>query len=394
MAKHQVVIVGGGFGGVKCALTLAEKPLFDVTLIHDQSYLSYFPTMFRTATGGSKKISAIPLTEIFNRVPIHLVQDSLTGLDRKNQVITTATNKTFHYDALILALGVKTNYFGIEGLDKFSYGIKTVEDAEKFKSHLHQQLIEDNKPDLNYVIIGGGPTGVELAGALPTYLNKLIKQHSITDKQFHIDLVEAAPRLLPRSPKDLSRSVARHLKHCGIKLYLKTTVKAETGSELVINDKSIYSHTVIWTAGVTNNPFFATNNFQLNHGKVRVDQYLQAESGIYVIGDNADTPYSGLAQTAIYDGAYVAKNLIRLANNQELKPYIAKKPIYVFPAGPNWAAVLWGPIKIYGKLGAILRKFADLEGFHDYEPLKLAIERMLSEEDNEESCPICASDEA
>ena len=391
MAKHQVVIVGGGFGGVKSALTLAENPLFDVTLIHDQPCLSYFPTMFRTATGGSKKLSAIPLTEIFSRVPIQLVQDSLTGLDRKAQFITTSSNRTFHYDALILALGVKTNYFGIEGLDKFSFGIKTVEDAEKFKNHLHQQLIDDKKPDLNYVIIGGGPTGVELAGALPSYLNKLLKQHNITHKQFHIDLVEAAPRLLPRSPKDLSRNVARHLKRLGIKLYLKTTVKAETADELVINGKSIYSHTVIWTAGVTNNPFFATNSFQLNHGKVRVDQFLQAESGIYVIGDNADTPYSGLAQTAIYDGLYVARNLIRLANNQELKPYIAKKPIYVFPAGPHWAAVLWGPVKVYGKLGAILRKSADLVGFHDYEPLKLAVERMMSEDENEESCPICAS---
>src|SRR6185436_6290912 len=105
---------------------------------------------------------------------------------------------------------------------------------------------------------------------------------------------------------------AKHLRKIGIKLYLDTTVVAETAETLTLDDKKLDSETVVWTAGVTNHPFFNKNDFQINsHGKVRVDQYLQAEPNIYVIGDNADTPYSGLAQTALTDGKYVAESLVR-----------------------------------------------------------------------------------
>jgi NADH dehydrogenase len=163
----------------------------------------------------------------------------------------------------------------------------------------------------------------------------------------------------------------------------------------MVNNKPIRSHTVIWTAGIANNPFFAEQDFQLaKNGKARVDQYLQSETGIYVIGDNADTPYSGMAQTALYDGKFVAKNLKRLANNQDAQPYLAKKPIYVFPAGHHWAAVLWGEVRIYGKLGWLLRSFADLIAYHDYEPWQLASKRWMAENDAEESCPLCSTNTA
>src|SRR5690606_23852136 len=122
------------------------------------------------------------------------------------------------------------------------------------------------------------------------------------------------------------------------------------------------------------------NGFQLTRtGKVRVDHFLQAEQGIYVIGDNADTPYSGMAQTALYDGKFVAGNLVRLANEEEPAPYIAKKPVYVMPAGPRWAAVLWGRFRIYGLGGWLLRRAADLIAYRDYEPWKMAIDRWLAE---------------
>ena len=113
---------------------------------------------------------------------------------------------------------------------------------------------------------------------------------------------------------------------------------------------------------------------------------------MYVLGDNADTPYSGLAQTALYDGQYVAKNMIRLLDQEEPQPYIAKKPIYVMPAGPFYAAVLWGKVRMYGRLGWLLRRLADLVAYHDYEPWKMAMTRFFAEAEQEESCPICADD--
>jgi len=391
VTKHKVVIVGGGFGGVKLALELAGDHRFHVTLVNDHADFRYYPSLYRTATGGQRYIASVPLNEIFAGKDIHLVLDTLTELDRVVKSITIRLGQTIAYDSLVLALGVQTNFFHIKGLDKFSYGIKTVDDAERLKRHLHQQLIEQQKPDLNYVVIGGGPTGVELAGALPAYLRAIAKRHGIGRRAIHVDLVEAAPRLLPRMPKDISRMVARHLRRIGVKLYLDTTVRAETAEALMLDDKKLLSQTVIWTAGVTNHPFFAKNGFQLTkHGKVRVDQFLQAESGIFVIGDNADTPYSGMAQTALSDGGFMVGHLKRLVSQADLEPYKAKRPIYVFLAGPQWAAVLWGKVRIYGWLGWALRRLADLVAYHDYEPWQLATKRWMAEDDSEESCPICS----
>ncbi|GAC1386403.1 MAG: NAD(P)/FAD-dependent oxidoreductase [Candidatus Saccharimonadales bacterium] len=392
MSKHTVVIVGGGFGGVKAALSLAKDRRFHITLISDHPDFRYYPTLFRTATGGRRTISSIPLTEIFTGTNVHIVEDSVAAIDKLKRTVTIKTGDTFDYDAVILAFGVQTNYFHIKGLEEFSYGIKNLAAAEALKHHLHQQFIDEHQPDLNYVVVGGGPTGIELAGALPSYLRKLQRQHQALKKTIHIDLIEAAPRLLPRLPKDLSRRISRQLRNQGVRLYVGSAVQAETADSLIVNNKPIRSHTVVWTAGVTNHPFFAQHDFQLspNH-KVRVDQYLQNEPGIYVIGDNADTPYSGMAQTALHDGGFVADNLKRLANKKDPKPYVAKKPIYVFPAGDRWAAVLWGNVRIYGYSGFILRRLADLIAYHDYEPWKLASKRWIADNDSEDDCPICGS---
>ncbi len=388
---HKVVIVGGGFGGVKAALELSGDPRFHTTLISDHAAFRYYPSLYRTATGGRKLASSIPLSEIFAGKNVHLLQDKAIKLDRQKQTLITKQHKNIEYDSLILALGMRTNYFHIEGLEEFSYGIKTNAEAQRLKQHLHQQLIDEHKPDLNYVVIGGGPTGVELAGALPAYLRQIAKNHGIKHRAIRVELVEAMPHLVPRMPKDIAVVTAHRLRRLGVKVSLNTTVKAETAEALTLNDKKLTSHSVIWTAGVANQPFLADNVFQMTkNGKVRVNQYLEAEPNIYVIGDNADTPYSGLAQTALYDGTYVARNLERSAENKETKPYIAKKPIYVIPAGPHWAAVLWGRFRMYGLLGSSLRRLADLIAYHDYEPWQLATKHWIAQDDSEESCPICA----
>ncbi len=390
MAKHRVVIVGGGFGGVKVALELADDARFHITLVSDHADFRVYPSLYHTATGGSQRVSSIPLTEIFADKGVHLIQDSVVSIDRKARTITTAVHHTIDFEALILALGVQTNYFNISGLQEYAFGIKTLDEAEKLKAHLHQQMIDEKRLDLNYVVIGGGPTGIELAGALPSYLSRIARQHDLPKRAVHVDLVEAAPRLLPRLPKDISRRVARHLRHVGVRIELNKAVQAQTADTLMVNNKPIRSHTVIWTAGVTNNPFFAEQGFQLApNKKVRVDQFLQTEPGIYVVGDNADTAYSGTAQVALGDGVFVAHNLMRLANKLEPVPYKAKKPIYVMPAGPKWAAVLWGNFRIYGRIGWWLRRVADLIAYHDYEPWQMATRRWAAEGEEESMCPQC-----
>lgn len=393
MSTHRVVIVGGGFGGVKAALELAEDKRFDITLISDIPDFRIYGELYRVSTGAAERTAKIPLAEVFEGKGVEIVISRASKIDRQKHMLTTASGKQYPYDALILGLGVNTNYFGIPGLKKFSYGIKSVDDAEELKLHLHKQLLDEKKPDFHYVVVGGGPTGIELAGRLPYYLKKIMKQHGMKPRKVHVDLIEAAPRLLPRMPKHMSRRVARNLRRRGVRLYLKTAVQAQTADALMVNNKPIRSHTVIWTAGVTNNPFFTENGFQMAHnGRARVDQFLQAEAGVYVVGDNADTPYAGMAQTALHDGKYVARNLIRLADKKDVEPYHAKKPIYVFPAGRHWAAVLWGPFTIYGWVGGLLRVAADLIAYHDYEPWHLATRRWMAKAVEEESCKICQQD--
>lgn len=390
--KTKVLIVGGGFGGVKTALELSEDERFEVTLLSDSSELRYYPTLFHTATGGGRNASSIPLADLFAGREVGLAQGKARTLDRKAKTITTEDGQTYSFDSLVLGLGVVTNYFGIKGMEEFSYTIKTQSEVARFKKHLHEQILQDHRPDLNYVIVGAGPTGIELASALPDYLRHIMDNHGVRHKAIHIDLVEAMPRLLPRLPGDTGRMVSRQLKRLGIRIYLNSKVEAATADDLTVNGKPIQSHTVVWTAGVTNNPFFGENGFTLiNRGKVATDIYLQAEPDIFVLGDNANTPYSGLAQTAIHDGTFVAKNLQRRADGKDFKSYSAKKPITVIPAGPRWAAVIWGKLRIYGWLGWVLREAGDFRGFKDLEPWLKATEQWYAEFTGDDDCDVCAA---
>jgi NADH dehydrogenase len=393
--KERVLIVGGGFAGVKAALELGSDPHFAVMLLTDETELRYYPTLYHTATGGKRANSSIPLARIFEGKHVAIKQGRAITLDRKTKTLQTESGESYEYDTLILALGVVTNYFGIPGLQEYAYSIKSQSEVERFKKHLHEQLLADHKPDLNYVIVGGGPTGIELSGALPGYLSRIMKNHDLPERKVHVDLIEAAPRLLPRLPRKTSRQVRRQLRRLGIRLYLGSAVQGATADELTVNGKPIRSHTVVWTAGVTNHPFFAQNNFvTMNRGKVAVDTYLQTEQDIYVLGDNANTPYSGLAQTALRDGAFVAKNLKRRAAGKQMSSYKAKAPITVIPAGPLWAAVLWGKVGFNGFAGWLLREAADLIGFHDLEPWVRATKQFLTEFEVQDNCEICAAAEA
>ncbi len=389
----QILIVGGGFGGVKAALELAKRPEdFEITLVSEHEHFRYYPELYHTATGGLRTQTSIRLRDIFAGKNITFLKAKAERLHREAKAIETNDGQKLNYDILILALGVVTNYFGIKGLQEYSYGIKSPEEAAEFKAELHKQLTDEHAPDKHYVIVGAGPTGIELAGALPGYMKKIIANHGVKHRAIHIDLIEAAPRLLPRSPTSTSRAVRRQLKKLGIKLYLGQAVQGETADALTINGKPLTSHTVVWTAGMANNPFFEANKFAVNdRHKVLVDEFMKAEDEIYVIGDNAATPYSGMAQTALYDASFVVNNLKRDLAGEELERYKPKQPISIIPAGPNWAAVDWGRFHFTGRKGWLLRQAADLVAFHDLEPWWKATEQWFTEFAEQENCEICTA---
>lgn len=389
-SQKRVLIVGGGFGGLKAALELSKNPEFAITVLSDQPSFRYYPALYHTATGGMYAQSNIPLTDILDQNRVTVKQGSAKTLDRKAHTITTAEGETLTYEVLILAMGVVTNYFGIKGMAENTFGIKSFDQIKRFRQHIHGML-NDAKPDLNFVIVGAGPTGIELAGALPEYLEKIMRNHNITGTP-KITIIEAAPRLLPRSPEKISKAVAKRLQKLGIELRLGQAVEGANADGLTVSGQPLPSKTVVWTAGTANHPFFKENNFTLtDRGKVEVDEYLRAEEGIYVIGDNANTQFSGLAQTALRDGDFAAKDIERRAAGKKSVAYEPKKPISVIPAGKGWAAVEWGKNTFTGLVGWWLREAADWVGFNDLEPWWKASEQWMTEFGEEEDCPTCAA---
>jgi NADH dehydrogenase len=373
----QITIVGGGFGGIRAALKLARDKSNEITLISDRPEFQYYPALYSSATGHSHLESWAPLGEIFaehDNVKVHI--DTIETLQVSDKTLRGASGAVYKYSTLILALGVVTTYFGIPGLETYSYGIKSESEIKRLKQRLYTDIAENHELDRNYVVIGAGPTGTELAAALGTYIQRLSRRYGVKGRGPKIRLIEASPRVLPRMSQMTSRIVEHRLRKLGVDVETGKKVEGENATELVVSGKPVASHTVIWTSGVSNNPFFAAHSdvFKLaKNGRVIVDEYMRARSDIYVIGDNAATPYTGFAQTAVHDGDFVAKNLLRKSRGEKMKKYHASAPIPVVPVGSNWAAVEWGGLRAYGFIGGLVRRAADAIGYNDVLPLGTTI---------------------
>jgi NADH dehydrogenase len=366
----NVTIVGGGFGGVKTALELAKDRSSRVTLISDKDYFQYYPALFSTATGHDHRESWVPLAKIFAEHPnVTLVRDSIASIDTSAHLLKG--EQSYHYETAVLALGSVTTYFGIEGLDTYSYGIKSEDEIRKLQGHLWQEMSDGSDDEKHYVIIGAGPTGVELAGALGEYVRTLRRHFGIRKKRVTINLIEAAPRVLPRLSESSSKRAHRRLRKLGVHVEVNKKVEKQTASELIVNGRQLQTQTVIWTSGVANAPFFGANStqFTLNErGKVKVDEYMRSSAHVYVIGDNADTPYAGLAQTALHDALFVAGHI-----KGKKRTYKSKYPPCVVPIGHRWSLFEWGPIRFGGFAGGIMRGLADMVGYHDVLPIGWAM---------------------
>lgn len=378
MSGMHITIVGGGFGGVKSALELAKEPNAQVTLITEMPHFQYTPALYDAATGHSHLEAWVPLSKVFADHPnVKVVIDSIAKIDPNARTLTSVTGKEYQYETVILALGVVTSYFGIKGLDQYSYGIKSVAEVNAFKRHLYEEIEKNHTLDKQYVVVGAGPTGVELAAALTSYLERLRKQFRISNNQrVRVSLIEAAPRVMPRMSEAASNTVKKRLESLGVTVMTGKAVQSQDADTLMVNGKPISSHTVIWTSGVTNNPFYKNNaeyfEFAPN-GRVIVDEFMQARGNVYVIGDNAATPYTGLAQTALHDAIFVTKNLWRLHHHKQRVPYKAVMPPVVVPVGDNWAIFEWKKLRLSGWIASWIRRAADFIGYHDVLPIGQAL---------------------
>jgi NADH dehydrogenase len=373
----KIVIVGGGFAGVKAALELSSQKSIEITLVTDKPDFQYYPALYSTATGHSHLESWVPLQTIFHgRSRVKVVIDSVKTIDPAKKIVSGASGADYQYDQAILALGTVTTYFGIKGLDTYAQGIKSADEINRLKAHLHDEFTNRHTPDGHYVIVGAGPTGVELAAAIGSYLRRLCKLYGVSNHPITIDLVEAAPRILPKMSEKASELVSRRLRKLGVTLHTGKAVQSENAHELMVGDEAIQTRTVIWTSGVANHPFYKDNSKHFMfapNGRVCVDKYMVATPDVYVLGDNAATPFTGLAQTALHDAIFTARNIKRELAGKVKKEYTAVMPPVVVPIGRHWAIFEWHGILLHGLIGAALRRMADFLGYSDILPIGQAL---------------------
>ncbi|OGE82943.1 MAG: hypothetical protein A2846_02160 [Candidatus Doudnabacteria bacterium RIFCSPHIGHO2_01_FULL_49_9] len=400
--EKKVLVVGGGFGGVACALALARHAgtRAKITLVSDKPHLEYTPALYRVVTGSPPLEVCIPLQEIFSGTRVERVTDAITSVDILNKRAMGSVGATYRFDYVVLAMGSQTSYFNIPGLAEFSFGFKSITEALRLKDHIHR-LFDECKPPhgsadmkMHFVVVGAGASGVELAGELAAYTRTLAKKYDIPRSLVTIDLVEAASRIVPSFPEAVALKIEKRLHGLGVNIFTnRPMLKAEL-EEINLKGLTLKTDTVVWTAGVKPNTLYSrTQGLAFDPaGRVLADEYLRAKNltHVFVIGDGAATPYAGMAQTAARDGKIAAQNIINSLDEKPLIPYQPKKPYHSLPVGYGWAATLLGLATIYGRLGWFLRKLADLRYFSSILPPGKAITAFQSGKTLCKSCEICS----
>jgi NADH dehydrogenase len=402
MHTNRVVIVGGGFGGVRCAMQCAKRlhAGTQIALITDKPYMQYYAALYRALAGGDPSEACVPLRDLFHAKRVHVVVDPVVSIEPSARCVCCASGDAYSYDTLVVALGSQPCFFRIPGVEAHAHTMQSLNDALRLKRHIHDVLAHARElPDLerpasaNIVVIGAGATGVEVAGELAVYVRAVAAMHGIDPSAVTIDLVDALPRVLPLLPQSVSRRVAERLQRLGVHLFLGRAVQAEDAESVKLRDVVFKSRTVVWTAGVSGHSLLGhIDGVTLDkRGRVMVDEHLRASGlhDVFVIGDGAATKLSGMAQTALQDADHVADTIARRMAGKSPRSYKPRNPAYAVPVGPRWAAVVYGPLRVCGYLGWLLRRAADLKVFCLYLPLRKAISAFCSGGRSAESCAVC-----
>lgn len=322
----RVVIVGAGFGGIACARALRHAPA-SITLIDRQNYHLFQPLLYQVATAGlSPADIAIPIRAIFrDQFNAKVMLAAVTGIDTERREVL-ADGLNLPYDHLVIATGATHSYFGQDAWAPFAPGLKRVDDATLVRRRVleafeHAEVAAseaERRRLLSFVIVGGGPTGVELAGAIAELARVGMEKdfRNFDPATAQIILVQAGPRLLPAFPELLSEVARRSLAGIGVNVLLNSKVHLIDADGVMVNDRRIYSRTVLWAAGVAASPAAKWLNAEAdNAGRVKVQPDLSVPRlpNVYVIGDTAvancwkGEPVPGLAPAAKQGGAFVAK---------------------------------------------------------------------------------------
>jgi len=334
--RPKIIIIGGGFGGLNVALGLRHTSA-DITLIDRTNHHLFQPLLYQVATATlSPRDVAVPIRSILRKQKnTRVYMGDVTQIDKAKKTITLSDKSVFAYDYLIIAAGSRHTYFGHDEWESVAPGLKTIQDAVRIREHILMSLEiserytdpELQKPYLTYVIVGGGPTGVEMAGAIAEIVRRSIKDEfqSFTTTQTRVILVEGGPRILTPYPESLSEKAKQSLEDLGVDVRLKSIVTNVTKEGLQVGDEWIASKNIIWAAGNMAAPLLKTLDVPLDRmGHVIINKYLEVPDtdGIYAIGDCtacldvAGKPLPGIAPVAVQQGRFIANTLRRKIKNE------------------------------------------------------------------------------
>ena len=375
--RPRVVIVGGGFGGLYAARSL-RRAAVDVTLIDRRNFHLFQPLLYQVATGAlSPGEIASPLRYVLNRQKnTRVLLGEVVDMDLANRELILADAARVPYDTVIFATGATHSYFGHPEWEKFAPGLKTIEDATEIRTRIllaferaeRETDPEKRRADLAFVIVGGGPTGVELAGAIAEISHDTLKKdfRSINPADARIHLIEGADCLLPSYPPGLCRAAERSLHRLGVETRTSSMVTEIDEHGVTVESGAvttrIASHTVLWAAGVQASPIgrILADHLGLKldrAGRVPVepDLTIAGHPEILVIGDLAafrqdGKQVPGVAPTAIQQGHYAAKLVISRLVGKPLEPFHYLDKGSLATIGRNQAVAQIGPLQFSGIL--------------------------------------------
>lgn len=338
----KIIIVGGGFGGLNAAKRLARKDhSLEITLVDKHNYHNFQPLLYQVATGGLNPGEiAVPLRTEFSKYHnVNVLLGEVTDVNLEKRLVYSDAG-VFYYDYLILACGAQHSYFGHEEWEPFAPGLKTLEQAAEIRRRilLSFELAEREKdPEkirqyLTFAIIGGGPTGVELAGTLGEIVRYTLSRdyRNISPKQTRIVLIEAGPRILPSFSEKLAKRATYDLEYLGVTVWTNSRVTDITNEGITINGNvRLNAHTVLWAAGVLPSNLNQTLGVPLDRaGRVIVepDLSLPGHPEVFVIGDQAHVEDNGrvlpgLAPVAMQEGRYVAETILNELAGKPRRPF-------------------------------------------------------------------------
>jgi NADH dehydrogenase len=340
MNEKRIVIIGGGFGGLYAAKGLRRAPA-RITLVDRRNYHLFQPLLYQVATAALNPSDiAAPIRSVLRKQKnVSVILGDATSIDLDKKLIQLADGE-LAYDILIIATGATHSYFGHAEWEANAPGLKTIEDALEIRRRVllaFEAAERESDPErqrawLNFVVVGGGPTGVELAGALSEIARKTMLRdfRRINPSSARVILIEGIDRLLPPYPPDLSAKAAAQLQALGVEVMTKTTVTQVTDHEVAAGETIIPTRTVLWAAGVQASPLARSLGAPLDRaGRVLVapDLSVPGHPEVFVIGDLAammqtdGKPVPGVAPAAIQEGTHTAKNITRMLDGQATLPF-------------------------------------------------------------------------